>query len=117
MADPNDPVLASSCLDFLLIELVPLAQRIADQIHVRDTALREEFAKSLIFNKPNQSTTTGAQSTPQRHSTTTTTNASATETEATTGMPGYQDTEERKEAIYNRLDRMGYRVGQGLAER
>ncbi|KAI4745947.1 transport protein particle component [Aureobasidium sp. EXF-12298] len=39
-ASPNlQPQVAASTLDFLLIELVPLAQRIATDLHARDTAL------------------------------------------------------------------------------
>ncbi|GAB7323424.1 hypothetical protein MBLNU13_g05879t2 [Cladosporium sp. NU13] len=47
---PSDPTLAASCLDFLLIELVPLAQRITDQLAARDAALREEYKRSQIFH-------------------------------------------------------------------
>jgi uncharacterized membrane protein YgcG len=56
--DAFNPKLNVSCLDFLLIELVPLAQRITDQLHQREQALIEEFRRSKIFNNNNNSNTT-----------------------------------------------------------
>ncbi|KAI9891324.1 MAG: Trafficking protein particle complex subunit 33 [Vezdaea aestivalis] len=64
--DPQARFVNSSCLDFLLIELVPLAYRMAKEI-------------SLSDEKP--------------------------------------DDEEQREAVFYRLEMLGYRVGQGLAER
>lgn len=154
---PNDPTVASSCLDFLLIELVPLAQRITDQLHARDHALRAEYARSQIFHDqpPAASTTT---STTKPTATTTAaavagtlspngegntnarddgaedrnshgqvpassqTDASSvggggalTDTTALGGAGGLDD--ETRDAVFWRLDGMGYRVGQGLVER
>lgn len=65
-SDPQARVLSSSCFDFLLIELVPMAERIA---------------KKLV----------------------------AEEKDA--------DDEEIRETTFFRLESLGYRVGQGLAER
>jgi hypothetical protein len=64
--DPNARVFSSSCFDFLLIELVPMAERMA-----RDLASEEK---------------------------------------------GIED-EELRETTFFRLESLGYRVGQGLAER
>ncbi|KAJ5612387.1 hypothetical protein N7510_005581 [Penicillium lagena] len=66
VSDPQARVLSSSCFDFLLIELVPMAERIA---------------KKLV----------------------------AEEKDA--------DDEEVRETTFFRLESLGYRVGQGLAER
>lgn len=65
-SDPNALVLSSSCFDFLLIELVPMAERLAREL-------------------------------------------SATEKDP--------EDEELRESTYFRLESLGYRVGQGLAER
>lgn len=65
-SDPNARFLSASCLDFLLIELVPMAERLA---------------KELL--------TDGKQ----------------------------PDDDETTEATFFRLESLGYRVGQGLAER
>ncbi|RPB25388.1 transport protein particle component [Terfezia boudieri ATCC MYA-4762] len=64
-SDPHATFLNSSCLDFLLIELVPLAQRLANELSVH----------------------------------------------------GELDEEEEREAVFYRLEMLGYRVGLGLAER
>ncbi|KAJ5966031.1 Trafficking protein particle complex subunit 6B [Penicillium waksmanii] len=68
ISDPNARALSSSCFDFLLIELVPMAERLAKQL-----------------------------------------STSTEETEP--------EDEEVRESTYFRLDTLGYRVGQGLAER
>lgn len=64
--DPNARVFSSSCFDFLLIELVPMAER---------------MAKELV--------TEGRET----------------------------EDEEIRETTFFRLESLGYRVGQGLAER
>ncbi|OJJ38548.1 hypothetical protein ASPWEDRAFT_331323 [Aspergillus wentii DTO 134E9] len=65
-SDPQARLLSASCLDFLLIELVPMAERIAREL-----------------SDGNQQ----------------------------------PDDEEVKETTFFRLESLGYRVGQGLAER
>ena len=49
--DPLNPKVAASALDFLLIELVPLAQRITEQLLAREQALIDEHQRSRIFNR------------------------------------------------------------------
>jgi hypothetical protein len=157
-AAPTDPIVASSCLDFLLIELVPLAQRITDQLHARDQTLRAEYARSQIFhdqppppaastlasttNTSTATTTAGAGATlsaggegnehgredgtegkdstgPAPASTLTDVSSvgggAMTDTTALGGAGGLDD--ETRDAVFWRLDGMGYRVGQGLVER
>lgn len=65
-SDPHATFLNSSCLDFLLIELVPMAHRMADELSIPSEKMDEE---------------------------------------------------ERREAVFYRLEVLGYRVGQGLVER
>ncbi|PWY64297.1 BET3 family protein [Aspergillus heteromorphus CBS 117.55] len=65
-SDPHARLLGASCLDFLLIELVPMAERLAKDLASDDTLL---------------------------------------------------DDEEVRETTFFRLESLGYRVGQGLAER
>jgi len=147
---PTDPTVASSCLDFLLIELVPLAQRITDQLHARDQTLRAEYARSQIFH--DQPPPAAATSTTSAATATADTAAAAsgseegrgdggaeakesaaqvpastltdvssvgggamTDTTALGGAGGLDD--ETRDAVFWRLDGMGYRVGQGLVER
>ncbi|KAH0370360.1 hypothetical protein KCU65_g2657, partial [Aureobasidium melanogenum] len=56
----SDPKVAASTLDFLLIELVPLAHRIAADLHARDTAL---LSSSLERNTTLNTSTTAQSST------------------------------------------------------
>lgn len=146
--DIINPKLNVSCLDFLLIELVPLAQRITDQLHAREQALIEEFRKSKILNNASASTTpaaaaaapasssathqqqgqgqqqqlltpasttTPAAATIERSAPATTTTSIATGAANTT--TSHMDNDETREAVFWRLDGLGYRVGQGLVER
>ncbi|KAI5365185.1 Putative transport protein particle (TRAPP) component [Septoria linicola] len=131
--DIINPKLNVSCLDFLLIELVPLAQRITDQLHARDQALIEEFRRSKIFNSSNTSSSNNdaapsttnlgaAQPTPAVATTGSTGKGAATETTSAVGTSVIGgaprlDNEETREAVFWRLDGLGYRVGQGLVER
>ncbi|KAJ5099132.1 Trafficking protein particle complex subunit 6B [Penicillium argentinense] len=66
VSDPNARALSSSCFDFLLIELVPMAERLAKELSADETDPEDE---------------------------------------------------EVRETTYFRLETLGYRVGQGLAER
>ena len=66
ISDPNARALSSSCFDFLLIELVPMAERLAKELSTNEKNLEDE---------------------------------------------------EVRESTYFRLESLGYRVGQGLAER
>ncbi|KAF2160671.1 hypothetical protein M409DRAFT_59708 [Zasmidium cellare ATCC 36951] len=145
--DLSNPKLSVSCLDFLLIELVPLAQRITDQLHAREQALIDEFKKSKIFHQditPSTSTSTKATSTSndegktlgqgqgQRDSvgappTVTVTDGTGSSSASKGGDGTATSTtglgtatvmdDETREAVFWRLDGLGYRVGQGLAER
>ncbi|KAL1980583.1 hypothetical protein VTN96DRAFT_3951 [Rasamsonia emersonii] len=65
-SDPHARFLSASCLDLLLIELVPMAERIAEELSTPGDKMEEE---------------------------------------------------ELREATFYRLESLGYRVGQGLAER
>lgn len=132
--DALNPKVAVSCLDFLLIELVPVAQRVAEQLHAREQALLDEYQKSKIFNKRASGATgaaggngaaVGVGSGSVRDSTTTAVSSLSGATLTTTGGPGIGSgghgsggmSDEIREAVFWRLDNLGYRVGQGLVER
>lgn len=71
-SDPQAHLLNASCLDLLLIELVPMAERLARELSTAD---------------------------------------------GDSGDGKQPDDEEIRETTFFRLDSLGYRVGQGLAER
>ena len=102
--DPSATFLSSSCLDFLLIELVPLAYRLAHDIDAvkRDgiAGLPEDEVKALAAAKEGSVSTKAAGT-------------------AGTGAPrgSRMDEDEERDAVFYRLETLGYRVGQGMVER
>ena len=118
----QDPKFASSTLDFLLIELVPLAQRITEQLHTREQALLDEYKRSRIFNQSDkpQTTDTSDDGKPVAEGTEGATSTNETATNGgmpmtSIGFPALSDN--GRESVFWRLDGLGYRVGQGLVER
>lgn len=122
--DVLNPKVAVSCLDFLLIELVPLAQRMAEQLQAREEALLREFKQSKIFNNRDTTQNTGtaaegASAAGARDSTITTASSLAAVASTTVGGAANSSgmSDEIRDAVLWRLDNLGYRVGQGLVER
>lgn len=91
--EPDAAYVSMSCFDLLLIELVPMAERLA-----------REYEASLdvpsITNKA-----------PAK------TSASTTGTATPTTYDGLPETEVFKDSVYFRLEKLGFRVGVGLSER
>lgn len=109
-SDPTASFLSSSCLDFLLIELVPLAQRVTTQLdasitHHPDAA----FATNGLGNVPPPPSSTVAESA--------TTSNRGVVAGSSASIPRRLDDEEHLDAVHYRLESQGYRVGQGLVER
>lgn len=136
--DPLNPRVASSALDFLLIELVPLAQRITEQVNAREQALIDEYKRSRIFNRTASKRPADKSASQQGSTEDTNAIAGITVTDGSvkdvaaaggTGIGGDAETgtmtsigfpamsEKTREGVFFRLDGLGYRVGQGLAER
>jgi trafficking protein particle complex subunit 6 len=98
-SDPAATFLNSSCLDFLLIELVPMAYRLANEI---DNGEKE----GDIIESEKESGSISASG------------GRATGTGTTTRVGGGKmDEDEERDAAFYRLEMLGYRVGQGLVER
>ncbi|KAF5021115.1 hypothetical protein F66182_6857 [Fusarium sp. NRRL 66182] len=93
--DPSANFLSSSCLDFLLIELVPLAYRVT---HERDSIASE-------------SNSAHADAASTSHA------ISSSSAGILAGTATRKDEEEDLDAVHYRLEMLGYRVGQGLVER
>jgi trafficking protein particle complex subunit 6 len=100
-SDPNASFVGASCLDFLLIELVPMAYRITNQV---DAASQEETPTSAQPEEQQQQ---------QQQATSRTSLVSGSARTVTTKM----DEDEERDAVFYRLETLGYRVGQGLVER
>lgn len=111
--DPTFSLINTTCLDLLLIELVPMAYRIT-----ADLAAREEEWIHGASAKAKQNRLSG------------TSNDASSTTGAGAGAGGpvgggtvagggtaTVDEEESREAVFHRLESLGYRVGLGVVER
>jgi hypothetical protein len=102
-SDPMARFLNSSCLDFLLIELVPMAYRVTNELEAARASASQNGTRPAAASA----------------------SASASASVSTiAGGPGRavagsakMDEDEERDAVLNRLETLGYRVGQGLAER
>ncbi|OAQ95868.1 hypothetical protein LLEC1_00269 [Akanthomyces lecanii] len=118
-SDPTANFLSSSCLDFLLIELVPLAYRVTQE---RDgssgTPVGEEKRisgkRSAEADDDALPGTNEPGNTEQRVGSTGAVTASAGS--ATGNGRRFDDDDDELDAVHYRLETLGYRVGQGLVE-
>ncbi|KAI1268664.1 BET3 family protein [Xylariaceae sp. FL1019] len=105
-SDPSATFVGTSCLDFLLIELVPMAYRVANEL--------EEVAAEQS-NNSKENNTSGADT---RDSASVSTAAGVGGSTVGAGRrKGRMDEDEEREAVFFRLEGLGYRVGLGLVER
>ncbi|KAL1877400.1 hypothetical protein Daus18300_002384 [Diaporthe australafricana] len=103
--DPTATFLSASCLDFLLIELVPMAYRVTNEL--------EASAAASSVVPPAASAAAAAAAEKDVSST-----AGVVGPAAGGGGPrAVMDEEEERDAVFYRLETLGYRVGQGLVER
>jgi hypothetical protein len=98
-SDPSATFLNSSCLDLLLIELVPMAYRLANELQTGD---REGGAAAGGAKADGEKVNAGSV---------------AAGTAGAGGAQSKLDEDEERDAVFYRLEMLGYRVGQGLVER
>lgn len=91
--EPDSAYVAMSCFELLLIELVPMAERLAREY---EASLDQPSITNKTPSKTNSSTT--GPTTPSTYD----------------GLP---ETEVFKDSVYFRLEKLGFRVGLGLSER
>ncbi|KLU87897.1 BET3 family protein [Magnaporthiopsis poae ATCC 64411] len=119
-SDPNAMFFSSSCLDFLLIELVPMAYRVANEVDAAAAA-----AAATATAQASSSATTTTTTAPAAATAAGAAGAPSTESRPGTGTGGGRagarrgtmDEDEERDAVSYRLEMQGYRVGQGLVER
>jgi trafficking protein particle complex subunit 6 len=111
-SDPSATFLNSSCLDLLLIELVPMAYRLANELQTGDRS--DNVAASGAGRPDGDKGGSGSV---------------VAETERAGaggrvegrgdggGGTSRMDEDEERDAVFYRLEMLGYRVGQGLVER
>lgn len=96
-SDPSARFLSSSCLDFLLIELVPMAYRVTHEV--------DAAAATGAGVVPEVAVAGGEGGTAGNRAS------------IISGTATAMDEDEERDAVFFRLERLGYRVGQGLVER
>jgi hypothetical protein len=101
-SDPNATFLNSSCLDLLMIELVPMAYRIVNEVDDDSSAAPMVKEEGSLKSKGGISTGEGR---------------SAGEVVNGSNKMDKMDEDEERDAVFFRLEMLGYRVGQGLVER
>jgi hypothetical protein len=92
-SDPYATFLNSSCFEHLLIELVPLAERMARRLEESIDGRGGPVGGAAGMGTGGSTTGTGASTEKER------------------------DDEAFRDSVYFRLENLGYRVGQGLSER
>jgi hypothetical protein len=106
--DPTATLVSTSALDFLLIEIVPMAYRIASDLSRREEEWLQTSSATIRPRKSEDDSsavgTAGGADT-------------ATHTRGADGTGGGMDEEEAREAVFQRLETLGYRVGLGVVER
>ncbi|KAI9746426.1 MAG: Trafficking protein particle complex subunit 33 [Claussenomyces sp. TS43310] len=105
-SDPSATFLSSSCLDLLLIELVPLAYRLANELDASERESIAGFAENAAWNadRASENVSVGKR-------------GLGGAAVATTRIEAKMDDDEERDAVFYRLEILGYRVGQGLVER
>jgi hypothetical protein len=113
--DPTFSLINTSCLDLLLIELVPMAYRITADLAAREeewihgsSASPAARPKRLSGSTSNDAASTVAGGT---------TRGGGTDAGGHAGGAATVDEEESREAVFHRLEALGYRVGLGVVER
>jgi hypothetical protein len=120
-ADPLGPHVSASCFEFLLIELVPLAYRLTGTQAARDAEADDNASwmleKPLSKNGPHAAGQQQPKHAQTIGSTVTGTVGTGVGVGGIGGAVEGMDEEETREAIFWRLDGLGYRVGLGLVDR
>ena len=123
-SDPSSSLVSSSCFEFLLIELVPLAYRLTGEQAARDTAADANGAWTL--DRPAKSSgnamgqnsgVSSAQKQLHQRAGSTMTGITGLGIGGIGGAVDGMDEEETREAVFWRLDSLGYRVGLGIVDR
>ncbi|TRX91313.1 hypothetical protein FHL15_007735 [Xylaria flabelliformis] len=107
-SDPTATFMGTSCLDFLLIELVPMAYRLTNEL------------EGVNDGDNNNNTGSGSKNAEETGSVSTSAGTISTApgvSSSATGRKSKLDEDEEREAVFFRLEGLGYRVGLGLVER
>ncbi|POS85158.1 hypothetical protein EPUL_001953, partial [Erysiphe pulchra] len=122
-SDPTATYVNLSCLDLLMIELVPLAYRLANEIDATSTATGLEGSgikqENTRGDSDGNTRLDGTSSSRIKSNNGSSRSSKGLNFSTNTGMVETKKLEEHEErdAVFFRLEALGYRVGQGLVER
>lgn len=114
--DPTSTLVSLSALDFLLIELVPMAYRIAFDLAAREEAWLSNPSTAATSKAGDAEGGGGGGAGAAGGGGGGASSISVTG-EKTVGPATTIDEEEAREAVFHRLESLGYRVGLGIVER
>ncbi len=126
LTDPNSPLVNVSCFDLLLIELVPLAERMARAFEASLDGHGNNATGPTSSSSSSSSSTavkravasgTSAQTASISGAAPEGAGANATSTPLALAADGLPSTTIFRDSVYVRLERLGFRVGEGLSER
>lgn len=109
-SDPTATFLNSSCLDLLMIELVPMAYRVVNEVDA--AASSSDFPIRPQNENDTSSTKASSKIGSERAG-----HADPHAVKNVNGGGRKMDEDEERDAVFFRLEMLGYRVGQGLVER
>ncbi|RYO80305.1 hypothetical protein DL766_003226 [Monosporascus sp. MC13-8B] len=132
--DPSAAFLGASCLDFLLIELVPMAYRVTNEVEEQAAAASASPSSSSPSVPASVKQSGGGEPSNSVVAEAGGRSRSATTATTGTGRAGsgmgaggsrvgggsgsrLLDEDEERDAVFFRLEALGYRVGMGLVER
>ncbi|CAJ2509900.1 Uu.00g058000.m01.CDS01 [Anthostomella pinea] len=122
--DPSATFVGTSCLDLLLIELVPMAYRIANELDAAaaDSAPHPDVSSEAASRTGSSVDAAGGGSSSvagggDTSSTAGTGTGTGMGTGPATSSRSRLDEDEERDAVFFRLETLGYRVGLGLVER
>lgn len=115
--DPSASFLNSSCLDFLLIELVPMAFRVTRDLEAAPTDASGTSGGAAAAGGGASADALSSVSHSQGGGTDGGPAPSSADGAAGGSTVRKLDEDEERDAVFYRLETLGYRVGQGLVER
>jgi hypothetical protein len=101
-SDPSATFLNSSCLDLLMIELVPMAYRVVNEVEAGAEGREHVVGKENLESGRTPAVGSGG---------------GGVSNGGVVNGGRKMDEEEERDAVFFRLEMLGYRVGQGLVER
>lgn len=116
-SDPSARFLGASCLDFLLIELVPMAYRVTNELEAAALEAGDDNDNNNNDDEDDDDENDDKNKKTRNRAAAGAAAVSVSGGGSRTVSRRKMDEDEERDAVFYRLDTLGYRVGQGLVER